>query len=705
MNFRLATMSTAASFRAFTLHVLMLAWMLLLLGSGGALASTSELPAGSTQVENPAAAGVSFSSYASPREQMRGREALSRLEAGTVEWTASVEYVDGEIYNPETGRMDRVRLRSYQGQGVDPEVPFVPPTIVLRPGDTFRFNLENNLPADDPSCKKVESINTPHCFNNTNMHGHGLWVSPTGNSDNVLLMLPPGGRFTHEYNIPSDHPAGTFWYHPHMHGSTALQVSSGMGGALIIRGERLPTAEHAGDIDTLLRTPEGAPIGERLIMMSQIAYACGPRRADGSLDIKTDEAGNWICDEGDIGQVEGYNQFGLEEPEPNAAGIPQVMTRWVKSGRHTALNGRVVPTFTGVTAGEIERWRFLHAGVSGSISVSFRAATPGEGRGAAARPYTAGSTADRSAFVDGACGGPEVEQFSIALDGLTRSRIQHQPRANMHPGYRDDLLMVFPEPGLYCIVDNDAPAEEAIRLQEKSRELLGYVLVEGPADALGAKSPKQYVQDFLVDAARRHMPEPLRARIAGELASEEMGLASFVSHESLLDAEVDGTQTLGFDVILDTEPHQFVVGNLALEPGRLPKLVDASAYVAGRIDRQLTLEHIEEWTLASFKEGHPFHIHVNPFQIVSMIDPDTGIDVSAFGSGSVYAGLKGQWKDTVFVPTNLLGAPFVVKVRTQYRRYIGTFVLHCHILDHEDFGMMQALTIDLPKSDSGHGGH
>ncbi|MEL6831160.1 MAG: multicopper oxidase domain-containing protein, partial [Pseudomonadota bacterium] len=47
-------------------------------------------------------------------------------------------------------------------------------------------------------------------------------------------------------------------------------------------------------------------------------------------------------------------------------------------------------------------------------------------------------------------------------------------------------------------------------------------------------------------------------------------------------------------------------------------------------------------------------------------------------------------------PTNLFGAPYVVTVRTQYKRYIGTFVLHCHILDHEDFGMMQVLEVVMP---------
>jgi len=63
------------------------------------------------------------------------------------------------------------------------------------------------------------------------------------------------------------------------------------------------------------------------------------------------------------------------------------------------------------------------------------------------------------------------------------------------------------------------------------------------------------------------------------------------------------------------------------------------------------------------------------------------------------------------LPTNLFGAPYVVTVRTQYKRYIGTFVLHCHILDHEDFGMMQVLEIVMPTQPGsmlhggGHGGH
>ncbi|MEL7446949.1 MAG: multicopper oxidase domain-containing protein [Pseudomonadota bacterium] len=670
------------------------------------LALTRSLPAD----HQAPIAGITYASYASPQDQLDTRQALQSRPAGTVEWSARIAYTDGEIYNPATGQMDKVRLRSYQGEGVDPDVPFVPPAIYLRPGDTFLFNLQNDLPTDDPSCVDHGDVNIPHCFNSTNMHVHGLWVSPAGNSDNVLVRLDPGATFTHEYNIPADHPAGTFWYHPHLHGATALQVSSGMGGPLIIRGERLPDETHTGDIDTLLRTEDGAPIGERVVTLTQIAYACGERGDFGMIDIKTDEDGFWVCHEDDVGMVEGYNQFGMYENFDTPSGIPDIKTRWQASGRHTALNGRVMPTFEGVQAGEIERWRFIQAGVSGSISVSFRKfeGDPSE------LEYSAGNSDERDAFVGESCTGEEVDQFSIALDGLTRNRVNIQQRTMLHPGYRDDVLVVFPEPGIYCMVDNDAPKNENIRMQEKQRQLLGFVRVGGEAVPDAGTDAKGYVQDFLSVAATTHMPEPVRTQIEADVLGDTISLRSFVAHDSLLMAQLDGTQTLGFDtfIIEDAEElpggaqNEFVVGDLELTPGELPKLINASEYALGRVDRSLILGNVEEWTLAAFTEGHPFHKHVNPIQIVSIIDPDTGVDVSEFDSGSVYAGLKGQWKDTLFLPTNLFGAPYVVTVRTQYKRYIGTFVLHCHILDHEDFGMMQVLEIVMPTQPGSmvHGG-
>ena len=62
-------------------------------------------------------------------------------------------------------------------------------------------------------------------------------------------------------------------------------------------------------------------------------------------------------------------------------------------------------------------------------------------------------------------------------------------------------------------------------------------------------------------------------------------------------------------------------------------------------------------------------------------------------SDSQYAGLKWVWRDTLFVKPG-----YHVVMRTRYRRYIGEFVLHCHILDHEDQGMMQNIRVAIPDA-------
>ncbi|MFM7364595.1 MAG: multicopper oxidase domain-containing protein, partial [Cuspidothrix sp.] len=172
----------------------------------------------------------------------------SDIQPGHVDFNLDVKYVEGTIYNPKTNKYDLVKLRSYvdtdklNNKAINTEIEFVGPTIEVQPGNTVRVNLANKLPktfsqnCDDKKGKPEENELNCNNYNITNLHSHGLWISPAGNSDNVLSVVKPGVTFQYEYNIPSDHPAGTFWYHPHLHGSSALQVGSGMSGALIVRG-------------------------------------------------------------------------------------------------------------------------------------------------------------------------------------------------------------------------------------------------------------------------------------------------------------------------------------------------------------------------------------------------------------------------------------------------------------------------------------
>jgi FtsP/CotA-like multicopper oxidase with cupredoxin domain len=580
---------------------------------------------------------------------------------GEAQVELNITYADATIYNPATNQDDPVRLRSYRDarEISPPQVPFVAPSIEVAPGETVRITLNNKLPANDPSCPATQQdVNDPHCFNRTNLHGHGMWVSPTGNSDNVLLSINPSVSFQYEYNISLEHPSGTFWYHPHLHGSTALQVSSGMAGFLIVRGHRLPTAQANGDVDTLLKDAGGAPFPERLVLLQQIQYAC--RNPNGN--IQQDAAGRYICNAGQVGGIEGYDQFGPPT--------------WRASGRFATINGQVMPVFGGAQVGRIERWRIVHAGVRDTILLQFKKLRAG------APAFPGADATQQSDWVDQNCTGSPLPQFGMASDGLSREQIVERNTTVFQPGYREDLLMVFPEAGDYCVLDDEAGPSGTVNAQTKIRKFLGRVNV-GVGQTVGSDI-KAYLQSELIAAALRTMPTAVQQKVRDDLANE-LRLSSFVPHAPIGDAEVNGHEML--ELKID------ITAGVKFE-------IDGKPYDPNRIDRTLPLGGVEEWTLTAGNSppvGHPFHIHVNPFQIVKILNP-AGNDVSVAGEAadSQYANLRGAWKDTIFVKPN-----YHVVIRTRYQRYIGDFVLHCHILDHEDQGMMQNIRIAISDGAGG----
>ncbi|BBP74189.1 L-ascorbate oxidase [Pseudomonas sp. Ost2] len=603
----------------------------------------------------------------------------------------TIKYTRNHIYDPATRQDVPVLLRSYVGTDVDPAAPFVAPTINATPGDTVRISLNNTLPAD-PSCTQPQTNpDAPHCFNGTNLHSHGLWVSPSGNSDNVLLSINPGISFQYEYNIPADHPAGTFWYHPHRHGSTAIQVASGMAGALVIHGDRLPGKDVNGDIDTLLKDEQGQAFPERLLVFQQIPYAC--KGADGNFryNIVKDKDGkdkkvlDWTCKDGETGVVESFDQL-----QPSS---------WGDSGRYTSVNGQVQPIFDGAKPGQVERWRLVHAGIRDTIKLKFLrlqdSAKPASNLGIAA--------SESAQFIDKQCTGKPVEYHVIAADGLTMKEAQKRDMVTLQPGYRNDLLLTFPESGRYCVIDEQASAAGNVDQAASSRQLLGFVDV-----GAGEKVPDTtaHLTKVLVAAARHYMPDDVRDTVVKDL-EKGLHLDKFIPHPDIAESELKGKgQTLVFLIdTSDPENTKFAVGNT---------LADAVPYKPGTINRKLQLGTAEQWVLQSARASHPFHIHVNPFQIDKIIGPD-GTDLSVPGSvdktdkgDNEYAGLKGVWKDTLFVKSRSNPTVFpkgegvyTLYVRTRYERYIGEFVLHCHILDHEDQGMMQNVSIGLSDGSGG----
>ena len=108
----------------------------------------------------------------------------------------------------------------------------IAPTIRISPGDTLKIDYVNDLPVHSK-----ESCAISPCMDMTNLHFHGLAISPQAPQDNVIDMLAmPGETLHYVVKIPANHPPGLFWYHTHPHGESHRQALDGMSGAIVIDG-------------------------------------------------------------------------------------------------------------------------------------------------------------------------------------------------------------------------------------------------------------------------------------------------------------------------------------------------------------------------------------------------------------------------------------------------------------------------------------
>jgi FtsP/CotA-like multicopper oxidase with cupredoxin domain len=592
-----------------------------------------------------------------------------------------------QINNPTSpNAKDTVKLRSYGGC-------LTGPVIEAKPGNTLRLTLVNDLDVNDPSCP-ADAAPGPGCFNTMNIHYHGLHVSPTGNSDNVLLNIGPQTRFEYEVNIPVDHPSGTFWYHPHRHGSTALQVASGASGALIIRGDRKYVGRAPGDIDTILRDATGKPLPEQIFLFQQIPYAC----FDQARKIIVNPDQTWNCPAGQTGVVEDF-----QDQLASA-------TVWDTSGRFTSINGAVQPTITGVEAGEVQRWRFIHAGIHDTVNLQIvPMVTTGPKAALALRGILTGTPKEQAETVRQLCpvvvpGGQAtnlVPQFEIAMDGLTRSAIVpvglNQQSVSggigsnfLQPGYRSDVLVAFPRAGTYCMLNQAATPAERTNAGgggqgPNETQLLATVIVSGGKPVTGDLGA--FVRNVLYEGNKNDPTMPkaaLEGLLRGDLTPwrgmPEAGPAS-------------NTAT--------PRSAAFFIGNLP-DPKDATKSdfgfwLNKQMYDPDRVDMTLQVGATEDWVLTSSGEPHIFHIHVNPFEVMDVTQGGKSIfgphgeclvPPDSVGLQNQYCNMWHTFKDTVFVQND-----YEVHVRSTYDRYIGEFVMHCHILDHEDSGMMANVLI------------
>lgn len=165
---------------------------------------------------------------------------------------------------------DTVNLLTYNGQRPGPR-------LEAKPGDTVQIHLTNQL-------------NQP-----TNLHYHGLHIPPA--IDDVFREIPPGDRYTYEFQIPQNHPAITGWYHPHYHLNVASQVFGGLAGPFVIRG----------DLDEI---PELRQAAEFLLVLQDFDPQGGLQEPH-ALGKKWGREGTWLTSNGQRNPVVTLPQNGL----------------------------------------------------------------------------------------------------------------------------------------------------------------------------------------------------------------------------------------------------------------------------------------------------------------------------------------------------------------------------------------------------------
>ena len=131
-----------------------------------------------------------------------------------IEYTSS----NGKLQVTMEARATRTQLGPYQVNGATYNGVYGGPVLRLKPGDVLEMTLVN------------------HLAQATNVHFHGLQVSPLGHGDDSMHMVLPGETWNYSITIPKTHPPGVYWFHTHGHGFAERQLMGGLSGTIIIEG-------------------------------------------------------------------------------------------------------------------------------------------------------------------------------------------------------------------------------------------------------------------------------------------------------------------------------------------------------------------------------------------------------------------------------------------------------------------------------------
>lgn len=564
------------------------------------------------------------------------------------------------------------------------------PMLIVDPGDTIKITLINKLDGQV-----------------SNLHTHGLHVSPLGKGDNVLVAVEPNATREIVIEIPEDHFIGPDWYHPHLHGSTNDQVASGLGGYLLVN-----PAYNLPDLDKY--NPVDDPAFFMAINTFGIQQQNRPSSPTDPLNQSADP--NFVVPAGTplkFTLVDGKPVYTLSEapfvgynakpilynplfPQGNPTTQPPTsgygqggLSQPVENAIHT-VNGQYNPTIDAKT-GQWNLFSFANMSVNSFHMIQLvKKETDGT-----LTPQTLQLVA-----IDGDAAG--------AVPGIRRD-VTVSPV--LSPGSRVTFQYWFEDAGEYYFISNasDEILGDQAPTLSKNRgfndghliwgpQVLTTVAVTGaliaqglppePYDVLVKESQKinALVDSALEEGVTKERTFTWSANIGNAIAAgnnpDDTDVASFEGTYTI-NGEYYSTETVAMPALTLTMLGTKEIWNIRNTSG----IGDPSL---GPIDIPLL-----EW--------HPFHIHQNDFVVLEI----NGIKVEDIEQNYLARVLA----DTFALPPTYApgsatpanpygtpqynGMPSEVKILMEFQDYPGTYVNHCHILFHEDAGMMAAVRVVL----------
>lgn len=574
------------------------------------------------------------------------------------------------------------------------------PTLHVNPGERMIVHFDNDLqdltiqdfydPAFTPAGGQVPVHPPALTSAPLNLHVHGVHISPTGNADNVLLSIPPGMGNVYDYAIPKDMPSGMYWYHGHRHTLTAQQTYMGLAGMLEI---------GRPDGNLPLVTKNNIPIRD---MALQDNFVFDRKGSGHELNNP-----NWPQYVSTLTPPQG-TQLADGTYSPSLAPVnfsettkgAQYMTNWyagpLSPANHRGQNQYIPTNLQSFSSGSVnvpadpnlpDNERDMQFTVNGQFQPALKL-KPGQ-----TEIWLLANTSDMAympvQLTETATG--NHPKFSIVgQDGVPYTEVSR-------PVGGDGTKLVVPSGTRYAI---------AVTMPAK-----GDLILEMPP--LPGAKPVTNPGILYTNNGTKNSPAMLgTVTVDPAYISYADGFFTFPTQTLLhVTPDTGQGQTTAFDTGQDLDTYTSYVDTSVMTPDMTRELKltggfgnekasngDPKAFTYEIDDNtfpnipllQPRLNSIEEWKFTNFNnDEHPFHVHVNNFQVTEVIDPVAG----------TRTGVQPWGQDIVNVPAPVTDenenalVPASVTIRTQFAEYNGPFVLHCHRLNHEDNGMMALVNV------------